>query len=259
MNGHYRDARCNKKNTVYFHLALLKYPKESFLWEIIDTAKTQEELNEKEIYWIKYYDSTNRDKGYNLKFGGNSGGTDSEETKKKIGLTTLKKWQDPIIAKKMMDGLRKGTETCKLKSLNNYKKRICQYCNNEFIYRPRDFKYIPKFCSKECLNTFLHEFSINNLKKLNDKQREEQKYIDEQNKLLIIKWVSENFGSFKKIPLNKTSILFNEIKKIIPVKDDRSIMRIFEIKSRKEFVKLLSKIYAEQVRNDGSILNNGDI
>ena len=50
-----------------------------------------EELNEREIYYIKLYDSTNKDKGYNLKNGGKNGGTCCQETKDKIGLTTKQK------------------------------------------------------------------------------------------------------------------------------------------------------------------------
>lgn len=55
------------------HRAIRKYGFENFEWSIIDTASSNEELNEKEIYWINYYDSTNKTKGYNHKEGGSSG------------------------------------------------------------------------------------------------------------------------------------------------------------------------------------------
>ena len=48
-----------------------KYGIESFIFEIIDTAESHEELNTKEKYYISKYDSTNVDKGYNLSAGGN--------------------------------------------------------------------------------------------------------------------------------------------------------------------------------------------
>jgi hypothetical protein len=44
--------------------------KENFKKEIIDTASTIEELNEKEKYWIEYYNSVNPKIGYNLSKGG---------------------------------------------------------------------------------------------------------------------------------------------------------------------------------------------
>jgi predicted GIY-YIG superfamily endonuclease len=52
--------------------AIAKYGKENFDIEIIDIAETLEELNEKEKYWIKEYDSL-APKGYNLTYGGNNG------------------------------------------------------------------------------------------------------------------------------------------------------------------------------------------
>ena len=51
------------------HLAMRKYGVENFIIEQIDSAETQEELNEKEKYWIKYYDCVSP-KGYNLTSGG---------------------------------------------------------------------------------------------------------------------------------------------------------------------------------------------
>ena len=49
--------------------ALKKYSINSFTIEIIDAAESIEELNEKEIYWISYYNSL-APNGYNLTEGG---------------------------------------------------------------------------------------------------------------------------------------------------------------------------------------------
>jgi group I intron endonuclease len=59
-----------KKNTIFYN-ALRSYGIDNFLWEVIYTAKTNEELNEKEIYYITKYDSINA--GYNMVVGGNGG------------------------------------------------------------------------------------------------------------------------------------------------------------------------------------------
>ena len=67
-----------------FPRAINKYGKENFKWEIIDTANSLEELNEKENYYIGLYQSTNRKKGYNLKCGGNNKFLD-DTVKQKIG------------------------------------------------------------------------------------------------------------------------------------------------------------------------------
>lgn len=69
-------------NNCYFHKALNKYGEDNFKWEIIDNANTLDELNEKEKYYIKYYNSFGSD-GYNLTTGGENY-TVSESTKEKI-------------------------------------------------------------------------------------------------------------------------------------------------------------------------------
>lgn len=72
FHRHINDAE--KLNT-HFAKAIRKYGKENFKIEIIDTAKNQNELNQKEQYWIRYYDSVKN--GYNEtdainKCGGNT-------------------------------------------------------------------------------------------------------------------------------------------------------------------------------------------
>ena len=52
------------------HRAMRKYGIDNFLLEQIDSASTQPELNEKEIYWIKHHQSFGTDKGYNMTPGG---------------------------------------------------------------------------------------------------------------------------------------------------------------------------------------------
>lgn len=51
--------------------AMRKYGLENFNFEVIEEC-SQNELNDKEIYWIDFYDSANNEKGYNLTIGGNN-------------------------------------------------------------------------------------------------------------------------------------------------------------------------------------------
>ena len=104
-NQHFREARCDKRKNTYFHNAINKYGENNFDFIVIDSAESIDELNEKERYWISYYNSTNKDKGYNLDSGGNNGGKKSESTKIKISETTKEKWKNPDIASKMLEGL----------------------------------------------------------------------------------------------------------------------------------------------------------
>jgi len=64
--------------------AINKYGKENFKRETIDDADTYKELNEKEVYWIKYYNSTNKEIGYNRSLGGDGFSGILPETIEKI-------------------------------------------------------------------------------------------------------------------------------------------------------------------------------
>lgn len=67
---HKKDSKT--KNT-YFYKAIRKHGFDNFKWEVIDTAQSIEELHEKEIAYIKQYESfDNKEKGYNTTSGGGS-------------------------------------------------------------------------------------------------------------------------------------------------------------------------------------------
>lgn len=78
-------------NCPYFHNALMKYPKEVWNWDVIDYAENREELDEKEKYWIAFYQSNNSEYGYNLTEGGqgSQGVIITEEHKRKTRETML--------------------------------------------------------------------------------------------------------------------------------------------------------------------------
>lgn len=64
----------NKDYDKPFYRSIRKYGVGNFNLEVLEECK-QEELNEKEMYWIKYYDATNKKRGYNIKLGGDGAGT----------------------------------------------------------------------------------------------------------------------------------------------------------------------------------------
>jgi len=71
----------DRSKCVKLSRAIVKYGAENFDTEIVDTAITRKELNEKETKWIIFYDSVNN--GYNLTSGGDNNPV-SEETRKKL-------------------------------------------------------------------------------------------------------------------------------------------------------------------------------
>ena len=62
--------------------AIKKYGKENFKKEIIEYCSSINELNEREIFWIKELNSTNPDIGYNIASGGVGGDTISHHPRR---------------------------------------------------------------------------------------------------------------------------------------------------------------------------------
>ena len=88
----------HKNPKVKYHLqnAILKYGWESFtvdILEVFDDSKDNDFLLERESYYIEYYDSTNREKGYNIcKYSNDTTGRKlSDETKEKMRRAKLGK------------------------------------------------------------------------------------------------------------------------------------------------------------------------
>lgn len=66
--------------STHFYNAIRKYGWENFEYKVLETVHADDSntlksiLNNKEIFWINHYDSTNKSKGYNFSLGGNSRG-----------------------------------------------------------------------------------------------------------------------------------------------------------------------------------------
>ena len=65
--GHLNGAR--KGHDHPFYRSIRKYGEENFNFEVIEECNDSD-VDEREKFWIAHYDSTNRDKGYNLERGG---------------------------------------------------------------------------------------------------------------------------------------------------------------------------------------------
>lgn len=134
MQGHFHKAKCNKDKH-YFYLfaqALRKYSKESFKWEEICSCSTLEECQEKEIFYIKEYNTVSPN-GYNLTHGGN-GGIQSDETKDKIS-KSLKKYfltnESPLKKISKEERTRMGKQAWATKIKNGFKFKKGRKVSNE--------------------------------------------------------------------------------------------------------------------------------
>ena len=72
----------------HFFRAIQKYGWESFDHRVIE-VDDKSQMNYLEKYLIKFYDTTNPDKGYNLDNGGNGHGVHSEQSRKKNSLAHM--------------------------------------------------------------------------------------------------------------------------------------------------------------------------
>ena len=114
---HISELNKGSHHNDYLQKAWNKYGKNEFKFYVLEYCPT-DKLDEKEIYYIDYYDTLDRDKGYNLKSGGQDHNTYSAESKHRMS-ESLKKsylnsnlkeirrsdainqWKDPKIKEKI--------------------------------------------------------------------------------------------------------------------------------------------------------------
>lgn len=123
------SSGCNYISSTFFSNAIRKYGWDNFTHEILGEYETKEELDKAEIEMIALYESTNKEKGYNLRSGGSRGKLSmerreflvsrefrhTEETKRKISLANKGKIRSKEIRKK----LSKAITGCKMPPRTN--------------------------------------------------------------------------------------------------------------------------------------------
>lgn len=108
-----KDVRCRPGylgSGLLLKKAISKYGIENFINETIEECSTKEQLNEREVYWIKHFNATDRKIGYNIAIGGTGGDCVSNlnETAKK----------------RMIDKRNQATE--ELRSSEEYRNRLSE-------------------------------------------------------------------------------------------------------------------------------------
>ncbi len=91
-----------RNGTAHFRNAIKKYGIANFTIECVEHYDTEDELklkcwlNETEIAYIKLFNTTNRDIGYNMTTGGDgfSGLTHTDEAKRKMSESQKARWTD---------------------------------------------------------------------------------------------------------------------------------------------------------------------
>ena len=93
IKSHIKESKIESNRP--FMLSIKKYGIDNFVFEIIDSSDNLNELNDKEIYWIDFYNSVSPN-GYNVTGGGQGDKTiGTKELGKRIseGLKNSEKWQ----------------------------------------------------------------------------------------------------------------------------------------------------------------------
>ena len=92
----------SKIRGTHLNNAIIKYEDDAFIIKQIDVAYSREELNEKETYYVKEYDSMNPDKGYNMTPGG-EGGRPRPEVIERMTEISRERAKDPEWINKMTE------------------------------------------------------------------------------------------------------------------------------------------------------------
>lgn len=100
---HRSMLRAEKHDNDYLQKAWNKYGEKSFEFSILeDGIESQENLNQKEIYYISEYAATDRLHGYNLREGGNASKF-SQDAIKSISMAQKKRFTRPEERKRLSD------------------------------------------------------------------------------------------------------------------------------------------------------------
>lgn len=152
--------------------AIKKYGKDNFIKEVIEYCETKEMLDEKEKYWIGYYNSTDKGIGYNITKGGEGclGLRHSEETKQHMKIINTGKnnpmWGKVLPKESLNKRSKKVKEEGTFKDENNpnFKFKIDKdKLYNLFINQNMKIKDIANIygCSKDVINRNLRKYDIN--------------------------------------------------------------------------------------------------
>ena len=110
MNAHIKKA--SEYPNRYLYDAMNHYGYSNFSIALIEECSNSQ-LDEREIYWINYYDSTNHEIGYNLTSGGGGGNTwllnpHKLQTGEKIRKSNLKEDYIPITKESLESDINNG-------------------------------------------------------------------------------------------------------------------------------------------------------
>lgn len=172
---HKKFAENNLNEQFHFYRAIRKYGWENFTREIIESGiPTKEELNEREIYWIDFYNSY--EDGYNSTHGGTLGSGRSKKVFRYTSEGKLIKTYDSAAAAARELG-------CLPEAIRNVAQGSHNYYHNEiYIYEEESIE--TRLKTIEMVKKESREISSNNLKKNRPDTRKRVAQLDLQGNLI---------------------------------------------------------------------------
>lgn len=152
---HKNKLRKNIHENSHLQTSWNKYGEENFIFEIIEICE-ESLLNEREMYWISFYNSSSKDSGYNKSLGGdgNRGYKHTEETKKKMreNHANFEREKNPMYKKSVRDFMteeeyeiwRKNISLSRIGEKNHFYGKHHSEETKEKISRAKREKYIEK-------------------------------------------------------------------------------------------------------------------
>ena len=180
------------KTDIHFGRALRKYGWEDFNLTILEENINYDDIDEREIYWIKYYDSFNN--GYNSTIGGKGGNTYAKKTEEEMKIIGQK-------ISKAISGSKNGNKGQYVGKLNS-------------MYGKHHTEETKRTISKKLKGRKLTE--EDKLKKSLAQKGVPKKYTNPNKRLYLI----DNKGSYEKLIAREIKELLNlenfiELKNII--------------------------------------------
>lgn len=161
MLEHNNDFR----NKLPIEYAIMKYGKITE-FDIIELIDDVDEMKQREIYWIQYYDSTNKNNGYNVSSGGDGGDLGSKNSQAKFTEEQIQ-----ILYKELKENLNESLE--QIANKYNIHLSTLSNINNGHTYYHTTVNY-PIRNKKECkqviagINNKNSKFTEQDLKEIYD-------------------------------------------------------------------------------------------
>lgn len=246
FDNHFRcvEKSLRRGHNVQFNIDLKLYGKDGFIHEEIDHANSREVICEKEKYWIAFYNSTDPIRGYNRDAGGQYG-LKGDETKKIIGQSKKRDWQNKGLRDRMSDGLKKATQKWVNECEQKRVEFICPVCNSKEYLVP----YVARqrtYCSSKCSGVGNLSKNLRAIESANKASAQKVKDRDLAVRKYVLEWTLQNQDLILNTPYNKTNMviepLAEEVFALFGVKDARVIgLHTAGVSGRKELLRHLKE------------------